>query len=264
MGKVIALLIAVLWLFMAKCVRSGHKAAFQRGWTPLSRNMQAGTSSQLLADSDDLPQQHSMAASTYQREALPNRFEALGFTVGAPWAGGVDSEVTRDRLGEDVSLDTDYSREDRNGGVLMRGASAPADPLTASEILDESDNLISGLEATAQTLVCEGGKMRGLDLTFDNLSLKLPNGKRLLQGVSGSLKSGRLAAIMGPSGAGKTTFLFTLCGKATYGTMEGTLRINGEEATVQDYRSSFGFVPQEDIMLRTMTVPAPPNESFRQ
>ena len=225
---------------MAKCVRSGHKAARGRGWTPLSRNMQAGTSSQLLAYSDDLPQQHSMAASTYQREALPNRFEALGFTVGAPWAGGVDSEVTRDRLGEDVSLDTDYSREDRNGGVLMR----VTNPLTASEILDESDDIISGLEATAQTLVCEGGKMRGLDLTFDNLSLKLPNGKRLLQGVSGSLKSGRLAAIMGPSGAGKTTFLFTLCGKATYCTMEGTLKINGEEATVQGYRSSFGFVPQ--------------------
>jgi ABC-type multidrug transport system ATPase subunit len=50
------------------------------------------------------------------------------------------------------------------------------------------------------------------------------------------------------------TFLFTLCGKATYGTQTGSLKINGQEAGVGDYRSSFGFVPQEDVMHRTMTV----------
>jgi len=32
------------------------------------------------------------------------------------------------------------------------------------------------------------------------------------------------------------------------------VRINGEDAGVSDFRSSFGFVPQEDVMLRTMTV----------
>ena len=44
------------------------------------------------------------------------------------------------------------------------------------------------------------------------------------------------------------------CGKATYGKASGTVRINGEDAGVADFRSSFGFVPQEDVMLRTMTV----------
>eukprot|EP01048_Picozoa_sp_COSAG05_P033992 COSAG05_NODE_13951_length_413_cov_0.710191_1_plen_81_part_10 len=52
---------------------------------------------------------------------------------------------------------------------------------------------------------------RSLDLQFEDLSLALPDGTKLLHGVTGSLKSGRLCAIMGPSGAGKTTFLFTLC-----------------------------------------------------
>ena len=60
------------------------------------------------------------------------------------------------------------------------------------------------------------GRAKGLDLQFEDLSLALPDGTKLLHGVTGSLKSGRLCAIMGPSGAGKTTFLFTLCGKATY------------------------------------------------
>ena len=49
-----------------------------------------------------------------------------------------------------------------------------------------------------------------MDIEFEDLSLSLANGKKLLHGVSGSLMSGRLCAIMGPSGAGKTTFLFTL------------------------------------------------------
>lgn len=52
----------------------------------------------------------------------------------------------------------------------------------------------------------------------------------------------------------QTTLLFTLCGKATYGQQTGALKINGKNATVADYRNSFGFVPQEDVMLRSMTV----------
>ena len=116
------------------------------------------------------------------------------------------------------------------------------------------DPAVGALEAKAAALVTVGGKVKGLDLEFHELGLQLANGKKLLNGVTGKLPSGRLCAIMGPSGAGKTTFLYTLCGKATYGTMSGDLRINGEQCGVDAYRASFGFVPQEDVMLRMMTV----------
>ena len=39
----------------------------------------------------------------------------------------------------------------------------------------------------------------------------------MLQGVTGHVRSGEVTAVMGPSGAGKTTFLNTLSGKAYYG-----------------------------------------------
>lgn len=42
-------------------------------------------------------------------------------------------------------------------------------------------------------------------------------GKVLLQGVTGEIRAGEVTAVLGPSGAGKTTFLNVLCGKAYYG-----------------------------------------------
>ena len=39
----------------------------------------------------------------------------------------------------------------------------------------------------------------------------------MLDGVTGHVRSGEVTAVMGPSGAGKTTFLNTLSGKAYYG-----------------------------------------------
>ena len=58
----------------------------------------------------------------------------------------------------------------------------------------------------------------------------------------------------GPSGAGKTTFLNTLCGRANYGTKMGRLLINGQENDVTSLGRLVGFVPQEDTMHRELTV----------
>ncbi|CAG8596603.1 2175_t:CDS:10, partial [Diversispora eburnea] len=52
------------------------------------------------------------------------------------------------------------------------------------------------------------------DIKFENLGLVLPDGTEIMKGVSGSLNHGRTCAIMGPSGAGKTTLVSLLTGKA--------------------------------------------------
>jgi len=92
------------------------------------------------------------------------------------------------------------------------------------------------------------------DIAFEDLSLQLGSGKMVLEGVSGEFGAGRLCAIMGPSGAGKTTFMNVLCGKATYGKMGGTIRVNGTEADITDFKSVTGFVPQDDIVHNDLTV----------
>ncbi|KAJ3177496.1 hypothetical protein HDU85_005863 [Gaertneriomyces sp. JEL0708] len=97
-----------------------------------------------------------------------------------------------------------------------------------------------------------GGENLQINFTFENLGLKIKGGKSVLQGVTGSIKAGRMTAIMGPSGAGKTTFMNVLMGKVDR--THGKLFINNKESEMQAYKKIIGYVPQEDIMLRELTV----------
>jgi ATP-binding cassette subfamily G (WHITE) protein 2 len=90
-------------------------------------------------------------------------------------------------------------------------------------------------------------------LYFENVSYNL-NGKQILSGVQGVAHPGEIMAIMGASGAGKTTFLDILARKNKRGTVEGNFFVNGEKVTDVEYKSVVGFVDQEDTMLPTLTV----------
>ena len=49
---------------------------------------------------------------------------------------------------------------------------------------------------------------------------------------------------MGPSGAGKTTFLNALMGTVKYGTISGQVWVNGRAMKMSRLRRIMGFVPQ--------------------
>ncbi|KAH8588688.1 putative ATP-dependent permease [Bisporella sp. PMI_857] len=90
-------------------------------------------------------------------------------------------------------------------------------------------------------------------LYFDEVSYKL-NGKQILSGIHGVAHPGEIMAIMGASGAGKTTFLDILARKNKRGTVGGNFYVNGEKVNDSEYKSVVGFVDQEDSMLPTLTV----------
>ncbi|PBP22172.1 ABC-2 type transporter [Diplocarpon rosae] len=90
-------------------------------------------------------------------------------------------------------------------------------------------------------------------LYFENVAYNL-NGKQILSGVQGVAHPGEIMAIIGSSGAGKTSFLDILARKNKRGRVSGDFFVNGEKVNDNDYKNVVGFVDQEDTMLPTLTV----------
>ena len=90
-------------------------------------------------------------------------------------------------------------------------------------------------------------------LYFENVSYNL-NGKEILLDIQGMAHPGEVCAIMGASGAGKTTFLDILARKNKRGQVSGDFYVNGEKVDDVAYKNAVGFVDQDDTMLPTLTV----------
>ncbi|KAI0540590.1 hypothetical protein GGR58DRAFT_119770 [Xylaria digitata] len=93
----------------------------------------------------------------------------------------------------------------------------------------------------------------GLSFTYTNLSFQ-PKGspKPILQKVTGSIERGSLTAVMGGSGAGKSTFVNVLMGKTT--NTGGSVTVNNIPGKIKKYKKLIGYVPQDDIVLPELTV----------
>ncbi len=116
-----------------------------------------------------------------------------------------------------------------------------------------------GLGTFTFKLTDDSGHLEGEDLRA-SASLEARNvtfraGKRtLIEGVSFTALGGEFVGLMGPSGAGKTTLMNTLNGYTPPSI--GRVLINGHDLYQQydQFRHCLGYVPQEDVMHRDLTV----------
>ena len=96
----------------------------------------------------------------------------------------------------------------------------------------------------------------GFNLKWTNLQyiVGVENGKRILNGISGQALPNRFLAVLGGSGAGKTTFLNAISSRLLQDkahTLEGEILLN--DASIEKGAHRFAFVTQQDIVFNTAT-----------
>lgn len=92
------------------------------------------------------------------------------------------------------------------------------------------------------------------DVCYDVTTSKGKEQLRLLHDVTGVFKSGRMCALMGSSGAGKTTLMDVIALRKTSGTVTGDIRLNGFEQEKKSFRRCSGYVEQFDVQASQLTV----------
>jgi len=90
------------------------------------------------------------------------------------------------------------------------------------------------------------------DIAYD-IPQKGMSDKRVLNGVTATVKDGEVLAVVGPSGAGKTILLDTLTFNKGPGSPAGEIMLNGTKMTRSSFVKTAIYVPREDNLWPTLT-----------
>ena len=109
-------------------------------------------------------------------------------------------------------------------------------------LMDEPDRL--GVDADADELAVEEGRVE-----YDGVTFGYDEGERIVEDVDFTVEGGDTLALVGPTGAGKSTVLKLLL--RLYDVDEGSIRIDGQDirdVTLRSLRGHVGYVGQDAFL----------------
>ncbi|WOL00752.1 hypothetical protein Cni_G09465 [Canna indica] len=162
-----------------------------------------------------------------KRDSLPH---ALSKKDGNNTRGMMMMQMSHSR---NSGLNREMSVDAANGVAPKRGMVLPFTPLSMS--FDEVNYFVD-----------MPPEMKDQGVTEDRL--------QLLRNVTGAFRPGVLTALMGVSGAGKTTLMDVLAGRKTGGYIEGDIRITGYPKNQETFARISGYCEQNDIHSPQVTV----------
>ena len=176
-------------------------------------------------------------------------------------------------VGRDPSCDypLDYPMISWQHAVLRR----TAEGIYVEDLGSRNGTFVNGERITGKTLIRPGqeiglGSFRfqflqdgglvkreylgNVTIEVSAVAVNAPSGDRLLDPISLTIFPSELVALMGPAGAGKTTFLKSLNGYTT--PAEGRVLFNGDDLYqfYDRFRTQMSYVPQDDIVHAQLTV----------
>ncbi|GLT66274.1 hypothetical protein SLA2020_386460 [Shorea laevis] len=188
------------------------------------------TASDMEAGQDEPEEQPRLRRPKSKKDSFPRSLTASD--------GNNSREVATRRMSSrtnpnEINRNADSALEAANGVAPRRGMVLPFTPLAMS-----FDSVKYDVDMPPE--------MKEQGVTEDRL--------QLLRDVTGAFRPGVLTALMGVSGAGKTTLMDVLAGRKTGGYIEGDIRISGFPKKQETFARISGYCEQNDIHSPQVTV----------